>query len=180
MISDSENYKKLKTFFVDEYHSLKAYVKSKIEGTAERDAEDILQDVAVKLFSRAENATPIDNMAAFVYNSIRNRIIDLMRTKKPRTSTLEGTLHLGSEFIEQSYGETDSPFSDRMVHELKLAIENLKPPYREIIIAIDFEGYTYKKVSAETGIPIGTLMSRRHRALSLLLRELESKKENNN
>jgi RNA polymerase sigma-70 factor (ECF subfamily) len=177
MISDSENYKKLKTFFMDEYHSLKAYATSKIDDAAERDAEDIIQDVALKLFSRAENATPIDNIAAFVYNSIRNRIIDLMRTKKNRMSTLEGPLYQRTEFIEQLYGETDTPFSDRMMYELKRAVDKLKPSYREIIIAIDYEGHTYKHVSAETGIPIGTLMSRRHRALSLLLKELESKKE---
>ena len=48
MISDTENHKKLKTFFDDEYHSLKAYAKSRIDNAADRDAEDIIQDVALK------------------------------------------------------------------------------------------------------------------------------------
>ena len=60
-----------------------------------------------------------------------------------------------------------------MKNELINAITNLKPDYQDIIIAIDFEDYTYKEFSEETGIPEGTLMSRRHRALSLLFKQLE-------
>ncbi len=176
MISDTENYKKLKTFFVDEYHSLKTYAKSRIDDAADRDAEDIIQDVALTIFSRSVNATPIDNIAGFVYNSIRNRIIDLMRTKKNILRSNDNTDDPGSEFLELVYGESDTSYSDGMIFELKGAIEKLKPPYRAIIMAIDYEGQTYKKVSLKTGIPIGTLMSRRHRALSILLKELESKK----
>ncbi|WP_223170348.1 RNA polymerase sigma factor [Maribacter aquimaris] len=67
-----------------------------------------------------------------------------------------------------------------MKNELKQAILKLKPLYRKIIFVIDFEGYTYKEISLETGIPEGTLMSRRHRAIALLYKELESKKEYNN
>ncbi|HET8736907.1 MAG TPA: sigma factor-like helix-turn-helix DNA-binding protein, partial [Pricia sp.] len=62
-------------------------------------------------------------------------------------------------------------------NELKKALGNLKPHYRDIIVAVDFEGYGYKQIAMETGIPQGTLMSRRHRALSILLKDLETKKE---
>ena len=73
---------RLTTFFDEEYFSLKAYVRSRIDDTSERDAEDIVQDVAVRIFSRPGDATPITNIAGFVYNAIRNRIVDLMRTNK--------------------------------------------------------------------------------------------------
>ena len=49
--------------------------------------------------------------------------------------------------------------------------------WRGDIAAVDIEGYTYREISEETGIPEGTLLSRRHRAVSLLLKELEQKKE---
>ena len=52
MTSETENDKQLKAFFDSEYHNLKAYVHSKIENDADRDAEDIIQDVALKIFSR--------------------------------------------------------------------------------------------------------------------------------
>ena len=176
MISDTENNKKLKTFFDDEYHSLKAYAKSRIDDAADRDAEDIIQDVALKLFSRSDTASPIHNIAGFVYNAIRNRIIDIMRTKKNQIhleNELEARL---TEFTEQFYGKSDNSYSDNMKMELKKAIINLKPVYQNVIRAIDFEGYSYRELSLETGIPEGTLMSRRHRAVSLLFNVLETKK----
>ncbi len=83
------------------------------------------------------------------------------------------------EFSELFYGKSDNSYSEKMKNELKKAILNLKPFYQKIIIAIDFEGYSYKEVSAETGISVGTLMSRRHRALSLLFKELETKRNIN-
>ncbi len=67
-----------------------------------------------------------------------------------------------------------------MIVELKLAIGRLKPFYQEVLIKIDFEGHSYKEVSLQTGISEGTPMSRRHRALANLYKELEQKKENTN
>lgn len=180
MPTNSDNYINLRSFFDDEYHSLKAYAKSRINDTADRDAEDIVQDVALKLFSRADSLSPIDNIAGFVYNSIRNKIIDLMRKKKKETSLEEDMEKRLFEFSELLYGSADNKYSEEMQKELKRAISNLKPLHREIIIAIDFEGYTYQELSRETQIPSGTLMSRRHRALSILLKELETKKYNIN
>lgn len=180
MGSDTDNYKNLRTFFNEEYHSLKAFAKSKIDNAADRDAEDIVQDVALKLFSRASDPSPINNIAGFVYNALKNKIIDILRTKKERLS-IENELEVRLyEFSELLYGTSGNLYSDNMKNELKKAILKLKPFYQKIIIAIDFEGFTYKEVSRETGIPEGTLMSRRHRALSLLWKELESKKEHSN
>ncbi len=177
MTSDTENYKNLKTFFNEEYNSLRAYAKSRINDTADRNAEDIVQEVALKLFSRADDASPINNIAGFVYNAIRNKIIDLMRTNKRQLHAdheIENRLNAFSELFYDNQGDS---YSEAMKNELKKAIGNLKPHYREIILAIDFEGYTYNQVSLETGIPKGTLMSRRHRALSILLSMLDKKKK---
>ncbi|WP_273273050.1 RNA polymerase sigma factor [Maribacter polysiphoniae] len=179
MTSKTDNHFKLKAFFNDEYHALKAYAKSKIDDAADRDADDIVQDVALKLFSQV-NSSPINNIAGFVYHSLRNRIIDILRNKKERLS-VEDQLEIRLvEFSELFYGKSDNSYSDRMKNELKQAILKLKPLYRKIIFDIDFEGYSYKEISQETGIPEGTLMSRRHRAIALLYKELESKKEYNN
>jgi len=180
MQDNSENYKNLRSFFDDEYYALKTYAKSRIKDTADRDAEDIVQDVALKLFSRADTLSPIDNIAGFVYNSIRNKIIDLMRKKKKETSFEEDMEKRLFEFTELLYGTAGNTYSEEMKKELKRAIGNLKPLHRDIIVAIDFEGYTYRELSVEIQIPPGTLMSRRHRALSILLRALETKKQNTN
>lgn len=172
-MSETENNKKLNAFFGQEYERLKSYVNSKITDSAERDAEDIIQDVALKLFSRSNNSSPINNVAGFVYNSIRNRIIDTLRTKKDRADIQDESEARLIEFLDLFYGKSDNSYSDRMKHELMRTVSQLKPHYKQIIIAIDFEGYTYKEISLETGIPEGTLLSRRHRALSILHRQLK-------
>ncbi len=176
MAKSTENNTNLKQFFNAEYHALKNYVRSRIDDTADRDAEDILQDVALNLFSREDHLTPINNIAGFVYRSIRNKIIDTMRTKKVRLyldETLEGNI---AELAELFYGDSLFVDDDELKKQLKEAIHGLKPNYKEVILAIDFENLSYSQLSSETGIPQGTLMSRRHRALSLLYKELEKKR----
>lgn len=180
MTSNSENKEKLATFFDREYHSLKAYVNARIKAGVDRDPEDIIQDVALKLFSGADRYSPISNVAGFVYHSIRNKIIDVMRNGKSKgkeTDENEGKL---LDFAELLYGKSDNSYSEEMMEELKLAILELKTHYRDIIIAVDFEGYSYKEIAIETGIPEGTLMSRRHRAMAQLHTELKQKKELHN
>ena len=177
MVSETDNYKKLRTFFSDEYQSLKTYANSRINDAADRSAEDIIQEVALKIFSRSDDLTPINNIAGFVYNSIRNKIVDIMRTQKSDISIEDEMENRLTEFTELFFGKSDNAYSDKMKTELKKAVFSLKPIYRDIIIAVDFEGYSYREVSLEIGIPEGTLMSRRHRAFSILLKDLENKKE---
>ena len=140
-------------------------------------AEDIIQDVALKLFSRRQSS-PINNVAGFVYGAIKNKIIDIMRAQKPRSDINEEAEEKIIHLMEWLYNQADNTYSERMKHELKTAIALLKPHYREVILAIDFEKLTYKELSAQTGISEGTLMSRRHRALSILNNELIKKKNN--
>jgi len=176
MAKTTENNTNLKQFFNAEYHALKNYVRSRIDDTEDRDAEDILQDVALNLFSREDHLTPINNIAGFVYRSIRNKIIDTMRTKKIRLDldeALEGNI---AELAELFYGDSSFAEDNELKNQLKEAIHRLKPNYKEVVLAIDFENLSYNQLSSETGIPQGTLMSRRHRALSLLYKELEKKR----
>ncbi|WP_298900286.1 RNA polymerase sigma factor [uncultured Psychroserpens sp.] len=168
---ESENSKKLKDFFGREYQSLKIYVNAKISDTTNRDAEDIIQDVALKLFSGADRYAPINNVAGFVYRSIRNKIVDIMRSgKKTEPIDTDSPLVDISDTLQQS---NENYMSEEMSSVLKTCIETLKPAYRDIILAVDFEGYSYSEISKETGIPEGTLMSRRHRAIGILYKKIE-------
>ncbi|UII77409.1 RNA polymerase sigma factor [Flagellimonas sp. HMM57] len=176
MVSNKENHNKLSTFFSEEYSSLRGYVHSKITDTTEQDAEDIIQDVALRIFSRSEDASPITNIAGFVYNAIKNRIIDIMRTGKRVRQENDEIDRLWADFAELFYSDADNAYPPGLKNALKYEIESLKPDYRDIILAIDFEGYSYREISEQTGISQGTLMSRRHRALSILSKKLEQEK----
>ena len=175
MNPENNNQSKITAFFQEEYQALKGYVESRIDDTAESAAEDILQDVALKIFSRPEHALPINNIPGFVYRTLKNRIIDKMRTRKERMYEEEELDRLWTDFTELFYGSDDLIYPKHVTHALKTVIMDLKPAYRDIILAVDFEGYSYREISEETGIPEGTLMSRRHRAMSLLQKQLDQK-----
>ncbi|MFK8037261.1 MAG: RNA polymerase sigma factor [Crocinitomicaceae bacterium] len=175
MKSDKKDNHQLNSFFKDEYLDLKKYVRSRISESAERDADDIIQDVALKLFSR-NNGSPINNVAGFVYGAIKNKIIDIMRTKRQTTPIHDESEAEIIDLMDWLYSTADNSHSERMKHELKKALADLKPDYREVILAIDFERLSYREYANETGTSEGTLMSRRHRALSILNKKLENKK----
>lgn len=172
-MSESDNNKKLNAFFGQEYDRLRSYVLSRISDNADRDAEDLIQDVALKLFTRADSSSPIENVAGLVYHAIRNKIIDTMRTRKPSDSLQDESESRLEEFAELFYGTSDNSYSEPMKEALIQAIAELKPLYKQVIIAIDFEGFSYKELCRKTGVPEGTLMSRRHRALSILHQKLK-------
>jgi RNA polymerase sigma factor (sigma-70 family) len=173
MVAESENKQKLNTFFSEEYKSLRIYVRSRLKKSSDNDPEDIIQDVAMKLFERADNLAPIKNIAAFVYRSIRNKIIDILRVNNPKSYLDERFEEFANEFSSAYSEKADNSYSDEMKAELYNAIQNMKPKYKEIIFTINFEGYTFKELSKEKNIPVGTLLSRHHRALSILTEQME-------
>lgn len=175
-MSEVENNSHLKAFFSKEYSSLKNYVNARIDESAERDAEDIIQDVALKIFSRKNNS-PIGNIAGFVYGSIRNRIIDILRSRTTLAEKETLTDNHPTDLAEILFEAADNAYTDEMKQALKEAIGKLKPDYRNIIIAVDFEGYTYRELSEKYDVPVGTLMSHRHRALGILAKQLENLKQ---
>ena len=175
-MNQSENSKKLNTFFKEEYSALKFYVRSNLKASINNDAEDIIQDVALRLFTSADRYSPINNVAGFVYRALKNKLIDIMRASKKHKIDYDAQNEAKlTEFANMIYEDAADTYSEQLKQELKTAILNLKPNYRDIIITIDFEGYTYKEIEQETGVPIGTLMSRRHRAISLLYKNLKTK-----
>jgi RNA polymerase sigma-70 factor (ECF subfamily) len=173
MASNQKNSNNLNSFFEEEYGSIKRYIQSKIKQTSESDAEDIIQEVALRIFSRPLDALPINNIGGFVYSAVKNKITDVLRNKKKRVDDQEQLEQLWAEFTSIFYDETSKEYPEQIQEKLKVAISTLKPVYRDIIIAVDFENYSYKEIAQETGIPQGTLMSRRHRALSILFKNIE-------
>jgi RNA polymerase sigma-70 factor (ECF subfamily) len=138
------------------------------------EADDIIQDVALKIFERPDNLSPVKNVAAFVFKAVRNKIIDIMRSSKkdffPEAILNDFALESTSDLDDNS---NDTYNNEEIRNALYNAIHSLKPKYKEIIIAIDFEGKSYKKLSKQMNVPIGTLLNRHHRALSVLTKQLE-------
>ena len=175
MSPETENKQKLESFFKEEYTTLKQYVRARIRATASKDPEDIIQDVAFNLFAGADGYGPISNVAGFVYRSIKNKIVDVLRKGNLPMNDLAEHEAEWVEFAELMYSDSGH-YSQEFVSSLKTAMEELPPPDYEIIMAVDFEGYTFREISEETRTPEGTLMSRRHRALAKLNKIITHKK----
>ena len=75
----------VRSFIADERQELIRYVRSLLRETAEMDAEDVVHDVLVSILERADRPAP-DYLAAYIYRSLKNRVIDQIRTRKPALS----------------------------------------------------------------------------------------------
>jgi RNA polymerase sigma-70 factor (ECF subfamily) len=164
-------------FFRDEYARMVAFVRSRIEDAADRDGEDIVQDVMESVFSLADFTVPLDDLASYVYRSLKNRVIDAMRRRKRQVSldmpVGEDDATLADFLADVRYDAVRESDKREMRDRLFAAIDSLGADQRAIILLTEFEGRTFAEVSAETGVPIGTLLARKSRAMKRI-RELLS------
>jgi len=142
------------------------------------EAEDILQEVALNMYSRADISVQVGNIAAYIYRAVRNKIIDLYRKKNVTVSLESFNNHQNENVLLNTVKETEQEepllYQDEtMQQKLILAIEKLNPDERELIRKADYEEYTFQELADEWGIPIGTLLARRHRALGKLRKMLQ-------
>jgi RNA polymerase sigma factor (sigma-70 family) len=174
----------LDSFFRKEYRKLVNYVRSNLdERFFEVSPEDIVQDVALGLMDRFDVDAQIGNLAGYFYRSVKNRIIDT-RKKKQRNVSIEnfsdpvkGNYLLNTIGDEAHTEETD--YSDIEPGLLRHAILQLRPDEQAVIMATEFDGRTYEELSEEWDVPLGTLLSRKHRALSKLQKILTTNKNDN-
>ena len=180
---DKEKFRlKIADFFKTEHQKLIWYVRRLIDDTVERDSEDIIQDVFLNIFNIADFTIPIENLAAYIYRSLKNRVIDILKKKRKESVSLDefdydGVLSgkNGNAFDDVVSMEVESK---EMKDILYSAIDSLGEEYREIIILTEFEGKSFREISESLQIPIGTLLSRKSRAMKILQKKLEKIKEN--
>jgi len=154
---------------------INSYLDDRLYGI---EAEDILQEVALNLYSRGDISVQVGNIAAYIYRAVRNKIIDLYRKKKVTVSMERLSNHQNVNELLNTMNETEQeePLiyqNETMQQKLMLAIEKLNPAERELIRKTDYEDYTFQELADEWGIPIGTLLARRHRALGKLRKMLQ-------
>jgi RNA polymerase sigma factor (sigma-70 family) len=156
---------KLTDFFRIERMKLVRYVQSLIEDAGDRDAEDLVQDVMLSIFDRADVTLPIENLAAYVYRSLKNKVIDIFRKKRDVVSLDEVVSEAGCDTardVEQK----------ELIEQIFDAMDSLPPEQRAVLIATEFEGRSYRELSEEWKVPIGTLLARKSRALNKIKLEL--------
>ena len=140
-----------------------------------RDAEDILQEVFYELVEANRLLMPIEHVTGWLFRVARNRIIDLFRKNKPETfsdAAVEGgeVLQIEDLLPSPNAGPEALYFRNVLLDELELALDELPEEQRDVFVAHELEGRSFKEMAAETGVSVNTLLSRKHYAV-LHLRE---------
>ncbi|MGO9307976.1 MAG: RNA polymerase sigma factor [Spirochaetia bacterium] len=158
--------KRLAGLIAQEWNRLVGYVRSRIEDTAERDAEDVVQDVIEHLFEKADMTDPIADLSAYLFRSLRNKVIDLYRAKRAPAG------ELASEIADLRYEAEETMDREEAQEALAEAIEDLPRPQRDVLVATELEGRSFRELAEEWETPIGTLLARKHRAIQALRESL--------
>jgi len=166
-------------FFVREKSNLLRYVRKWINDSVERDSEDFVQEVMLNIFERADITAPIENLSSYVYRSLSNRIIDSYRKRRRSisldTGSADGTETLSNLLSDPRYDVHDEMEKTQLREALFSAIEILSPKERAVLLATEFEGRTFKELSTEWGVPMGTLLSQKHRAIKKIEAQLKNR-----
>jgi RNA polymerase sigma factor (sigma-70 family) len=154
---------------------LRSFIRRHV--TDSGDAEDVLQDVLYELIAAYRLMQPIEHVSAWLFRVARNRIIDLFRRKKPSawlsdpvSSDEEDSLSLEDLLPSPDDGPDAAYLHSLLIAALEEAIDELPANQREVFLAHEVEGRSFKEISAETGISVNTLLSRKRYAV-LHLRE---------
>jgi RNA polymerase sigma factor (sigma-70 family) len=141
------------------------------------DAEDILQDVFYELVEAYRMLKPVEQVSAWLFRVARNRITDLFRKRRPEAIgndpvvAEDGELLLIEDLLPSPDAGPDAVYARNvLLEELDAALDELPEEQREIFIAHELEGYSFKELAAATGLSVNTLLSRKHYAV-LRLRE---------
>ncbi len=145
-----------------------------------RDAEDILQDVFYRLVEANRLLMPIDHITGWLFRVARNRITDLFRKKQPDTFTdavvrdeNDEMLQLDDLLPSPDAGPDAIYARSLLLDELELAIEDLPEEQREVFVAHELEGHSFKEMAARTGVGVNTLLSRKRYAVLHLRKRLQ-------
>ena len=157
---------RLTDIFRREQARLRSFVRKRVAD--EGDAEDILQDVFFELVEAYRLMKPVEQAGAWLFRVARNRIIDLFRKRRPEQLSDELTIE---ELLPSPDAGPEAAYASSLLwEELEAALEELPEEQREVFIAHEIDGRSFKELAEETGVSVNTLLSRKRYAV-LHLRE---------
>ncbi len=146
------------------------------------DAEDILQDVFYELIEAYRMMKPVEQVTAWLFRVARNRITDLFRRKNREglntdsdTVGEDGDVLLLEELLPSPDAGPDAAYARSvLLEELDHALDELPEEQREVFVGHELMGYSFKELSAQTGVGLNTLLSRKHYAVLHLRKRLQA------
>jgi RNA polymerase sigma factor (sigma-70 family) len=153
---------------------LQTFVRARVADAG--DAEDIVQEVFSELIAAEAMLLPIEQAGAWLLRVARNRITDFFRKSKPlaladvRADAADDEVGIEDLLPSADAGPEAAYARAVLLEELEAALEELPAAQREVFLAHELEGKSFKELAAETGIGMNTLLARKHYAV-LHLRE---------
>lgn len=155
-------------------HSSRVYrLAYRLTGNS-HDAEDLTQEVFVRVFRSLPTYTP-GTFEGWLHRITTNLFLDI--TRRRQRIRFEG---LGEETAARLKGAEPTPsqaFDDRHFdHDIAAALADLPPEYRAAVVLCDIEGLTYEEIADALGVKLGTVRSRIHRGRAQLRAALEHRR----
>src|SRR5947209_3057245 len=171
----SEQDRQISEIVVKQRPRLRSFIRRRVPDPA--DVEDIVQDVFYKLVEANRLLMPIEHVTGWLFSVARNRITDLFRKKKPQAFSdaaiedEEGELLQIEDLLPSPDAGPEALYVRHvLLDELEFALDELPGEQREVFVAHELEGRSFKQLSAESGVSVNTLLSRKRYAV-LHLRE---------
>jgi len=166
--------------FAQERSRLRSFIRRRVPNEA--DAEDLLQDVFYEVVEAYRLTEPVQLWTAWMFRVARNRIVDLFRKRRlePSGSGPVAVTDEGEElFLEDVLPSPDAGPAQEyargvLMRELEDALDELPEEQRDVFIAHELEGVSFKKIAERTGVKVNTLLSRKRYAVLHLRRRLQA------
>ena len=163
----------------EERSRLRNFIRKRVADPS--DAEDILQEVFYELVEANRLLMPIEHVTGWLFRVARNRITDLFRKKKPETFSDAAVEDEAGELLQiedlvpsPDAGPEALYVRNMLLDELEFALGELPDEQREVFVAHELEGRSFKELSAENGVNVNTLLSRKRYAVLHLRERLQS------
>jgi RNA polymerase sigma factor (sigma-70 family) len=142
------------------------------------DAEDILQDVFYEFVSAYRLPEPLEQVGAWLYRVARNRIIDRFRKQKQEVALdlqEDEDARLLDSILSIEH-ETPATLYERkqLIEQVVAALNELPGEQRQVFIAHELDGKSFKQIAAESGVAINTLLARKRYAVTFLREQLQT------
>lgn len=174
-----DNDRQLAEIVAREGSRLRNFIRARVPDPA--DAEDIVQDVFYKLVEANRMLVPIDHITGWLFQVARNRITDLFRKKKPENFSDvafeddEGEMSHFEDFLPSPDAGPEALYlRSLLLDELDAALGELPAEQRDIFLAHEIEGRSFKALAAESGVNLNTLLARKRYAVLHLRHRLRA------
>jgi len=171
--------RRISEIVVEERSRLRNFIRRRVPDPA--DAEDIVQEVFYELVEANRLLMPIEHVTGWLFRVARNRITDLFRKKKAEAfgdASIESEdgelLHIEDLLPSPGAGPEALYIRNALLDELELALDELPAEQREVFVAHEMQGRSFKELSAETGVNTNTLLARKRYAVLHLRERLQN------